>query len=402
MGVRYGQAKYGTFKYGKSPSGFAFRVEIRDSSGAIAQYANNQINSLDWQFDTRGGCRKGSLVLKRDYDNLLNITDSDLKSLYSMRIYIVPDFGDSAVLFYDGIVFSIRPTMKDGNEAVRITTNGYSKLMEKKQIYINSGEPKIYTNTTIGDVVDDLCTNFMPSEISIGTVDAFDTEVTTMKLNGSLWEAVEKVAEIVDAEWGVDADKNFFFLQKSSSPGIRFKRGYEIESIEDEIDYDSIVNRVVIEGGDVDGEPFRAVFSDGSSISDYGRVFEERIRNSAVLDYSVAERLALSYFRKYADYSRNIRITLPRYNQKIESTLPIPLAAIDKNPKVSTWKYGTFKYGAQKYTSDTYHAVKRIDYSLNDTSLRVEIEFNQGKPDLNKKLERIQFEIEQQRQAAGV
>lgn len=402
MGLRYSQGKYGEFTYGLSPAGFSYRVELADPSGNLKAYANNEIVSLEWQYSDAGGCDKFKLTLKRDYDDLSNVSDADLKSLYDIKVYIVPDFGESAVLFYRGFITNIRPVLQDANEVVIISGKGYGYLLKKKQIYINNGAPKEYTSTDFDTVLDDITTNYMPSGISVGTLDSFNVNISSMKFNGSVWEAIEKLADIVGAEWGVDSSKTFFFHERSNTRGKRFRIGYDVQILEDEIDYDGIVNKVIVEGGDVDGVPVRVIVENAGAAEDYGVTFEERIRNSAVLDVGVATALANSYLEKYKDYNRNTRIIVPRYNEKIEADQPMKKVVLDSDPRPNVWKYGAFKYGEQKYSADTEYIIRNIRYQLNDTSLAVELEFNQGKPDLARRLDRMLFQLEQQRQSAGV
>jgi len=398
MGLRYGQGVYGTFKYGPSPVGFTFKVQIANSSGTLQAYVNNEIAALEFSYTDQGGCEKLKMFLRRQYDNLTGLTVSSKKEKFDIKVYIVPDFGDSAVLFWRGEIANIQPALRDSEE-VQVLAYGYVNRLKKLQVH-DEGAPVEFASTTIGDIVDDIITDYVvtPAGITKGTIDTFSTVVSSMKFNGSVYEAIEKLAKIVNAEWGVDASREFFFRERSILRGHRFREGYDISEIQDEIDYDQIVNAVIVEGGEVNDVPVRVVVTRSSPYE----TSEKRINNAAVLSQTVGERLGEAYLDRYGDFLRNTRIVLPRNKTFIEETVPMKRAIIDRDPRPNVWHYGTLKYGTQKYASEEEYIIRRIIYQLNDTSLTTEIEFGEGKPDVKDRFEELQFKLEQQRQTAGV
>lgn len=404
MGLRYGQGKYGSFRYGTSEAGFQFLVQISDSAGSLVKYINNEVKSLNWKYKRNGGCGKFQIVLKRSYNDLSKLTASSLREIYDFQIYITSALGGTSTRYYRGYITNIRPNLQDGEETI-VTGVGYSERLNEIQIQDGTGAPKEYTATTISGAVNSIINDFITpnTPITAGTVDTFSTTVDSIKFNGSAYEALEKLASLVDAEWGVDRTRAVYFRAKSSTVGSRFRVGIDIGKMDDEFDYSDIVNRVYIEGGDVGGVPFRYVKSNQSSIDAFG-LKEQRLSNSSVVDNTVATVFADSVLNKRETYLRNIRLRIPFNKSLIETNNPLDLVVIVHQPKLVTKKYGTFKYGAGNagYSGETSFRIDSIEYDLKDVSLDTSIELNEGKPDITNDFELLNFQIEQQRQAAGI
>jgi len=402
MGLRYSQAKYSSFRYGISDPGFQFKVQFSTKAGVVQAFVNNQIASLNWTFERMGGCGKFNLVLKRAYDDLTNLTASDRRQRYDFQVYITPSFGGVSTLYYRGYVTNIRPSLKDREQTI-VTGFGYGERLKKIQVQDGTGAPKIYASSTVSGVVNSLITDFITpnTPITAGTIDTFSTAVTSIKFNGTVYEAIKKLADIVGAEFGVDKNREIYFRTPSTEVGFRFQKKKQIGRIDDEFDWSDIVNRVYIEGGDVDGVPFRFVKTDQSSKDNY-ELSEVRISNSSVTTQALAESLADSILLKKRELLRNTGIQLPFNTDLIETNIPLKLAVLVDDPKQVLFKYGTFKYGAQKYCGEETFKINRIDYELKDVSILTEIELNEGKPNFATQFETLNFELEQQRQAEGV
>ena len=402
MGLKYSQGKYGTFRYGISEAGFQFKVQISDSAGVIQTLLNNQITDLSWEFNRIGGCGKFSMGLKRQYGDLTNLTHRYQKEMFDVRIFITSQFAGSSVLYYRGFIDSIRPRLDDP-ESVIVSGKGYGDLLDRIQVHDGTGAPKEYTSTTLNQVVEDLINDFVTpnTPITTGTVDTFDIPIESIKFNGSVQEALEKLADIVNAEWGVDSAREFYFLEQSVDVAWRFKMKRDIEKLEDEYSYEDIVNSVIVEGGQVDGVPFRYIKDEQWSIDAYG-LRQIRVRNSSIVESMLADEFAKSILSKAADRIRNIRIVLPFNKELIEADLPLGFIVVVDDPKLVTTKYAQKKYGTFKYCGETKHRVESIFYELRDISMRTELELNEGKPDVLDKFKVLEFELEQQRQSEGV
>lgn len=403
MGLKYGQGKYGQFKYGPAEAGFQFKVLISNAAGAVQKLVNNEIESLSWGYKRNGGCSTLKLTLKREYNDFSYITTANKKALYDIQVYIQASATASNILFWRGYTKDLRPTLSDAENVV-LDFVGYGERLSGILMNDGTGAPKEYSGTTVSALVTSIINDFITpnTPITSGTIDTFSTAVASIKFNGTAMEAIQKLADIVGAEWGVDRNRQIYFRNPSATVGHYFKIGYDIAEMEDEYDYSGIINKVYIEGGDVDGVPFRHSKADAESITNYG-LFEALKKDSSIIDATLATAYENSLLAKYRDFQRNIRITLPRNFLLIEADNPIKLAVIVPETKIVTNKYGTFKYGAKKYTSEETHRIERIDYTLNDVSLLTEIEFGLGKPDfLETQFNELKFAVEQQRQAAGV
>jgi hypothetical protein len=413
MGLRYGQGKYSTFKYGPSETGFQFKVQISDSLGVVQTLLNNELVSLDWNFKAKGGCAKFKCVLKRSFDNLIGLTATNYREIYDFQIWITSAFGGTSTLYYRGKISSIRPSLTDAEQVI-IDGFGYSEDLKNVIVHDGTGAPKEYTASTVSGVVTSLINDFITpnTDITAGTIDTFSTAVVSIKFNDSVWDALAKLADIVGAEWGVNSALEIYFLAPATTPSLTWFIGKDIGEIDDEFDYSQIVNQVLVEGGDIDdgtgsGDtvPFRYIKSDQASIDAYG-LKQARINNSSVVDSTVAEELAASYLARYKEYLRNMSLTLPFNKSKIEATLPLARATVYTDSLPLKHKYAQIKYGGGttggKYSGTTHHRIDSLSYSLKDASIDTYVELNWGKPDVTNRFEELQFNLEQQRQAAGV
>lgn len=404
MGLRYGQGLYGQFLYeAEAEAGFQFKVLVSDDSGNAVLLTNNEILDLSWSYLKYGGCDKFSMTLKRQYDNLDELTATDKKAIYDVQVYITPTSTGTSTLYYRGFINRIRPGLKD-SEQVIISGTGYGDIFNNIQLQDGTGAPKTYSSTTISAVVTSILNDFITgnSSVTVDTIDTFSTAVTSIKFNGTAQEAIQKLADIVGAEWGVDRFKKFYFRTPSTSVGKYYKIGEDISDLADELDYSQIVNRVYVEGGDVADVPYRLTKSDTESIANYG-LREKRVSNSSVIESVLATSLANSILDKFKDFLRNVRIKVPFNTELVESTNPLPLMAIVPFPRDVSMVYGGFLYGTKTYGgTDDNLIISRIDYELRDVSLLTTIESEQGKPDFVDQFNLLNFELEQQRQAQGV
>lgn len=413
MGLRYGQGKYSTFKYGPSDAGFQFRVQLSDSAGVLQVLLNNEVVSLDWNYKANGGCGKFKCVLKRSFDDLVGLTASHRREIYDLQVWITPDFGETTALYYRGCVKSIRPSLSDSEQIV-IDGVGYSERLKDLIAHDGTGAPKEYTSSTISGVLTSLFNDFVDgvAPITLGDVDTFSTAVVSIKFNDSVWDAITKLADIVGAEWGVDRNRELYFLIPETDPGDYWMIGRDIGEIEDEFDYSQIVNQVLIEGGDIDdgtgsGDtvPFRYIKTDQASIDCFG-LKQKRVNNSSVVDSTVADRLASSVIEKYKSYLRNMSVTLPFNKSLIEDAVPLQRPVIGDDTMPLKHKYAEIQYGGGatggKYSGTVHQRIDSIAYSLKDASLETYIELNYGKPDITNRFEELAFNLDQQRQAAGV
>lgn len=351
MGLRYGQGKYGLFKYGKADNAFQFKVQISNSDGVVQSFLNNQIVSLSWEYKKQGGCGKFKMELKRNFDDLSGLTATNLQEMYDIQVFVTSGLGGTSTLYYRGYVDGIRPSLED-SERVIVSGCGYSNRLDKIIIHDGTGAPREYTNTTISGVLSSLVNDFITPKTSIaeGDIDTFLTQIISMKFNGTVKEALDKLASIVGAEWGVDRNKELYFLNESQTVSDRFVIGKDISVINDEYDYSEIVNSLIIEGGDVENEagdsvPFRSIEEDQASIDLYG-LHQKVVKNSSITDAYLAKQYAQSVFYKQAMYSRNLSVRLPFNKKLIETSVPLGRVTMSKNPLFRRKKYGTFKYCA--------------------------------------------------------
>jgi len=324
---------------------FDYLVQISNSDGSIEKYLNNEVDKLSWSYIRNGGCDRLSLILKRNYDDFIYITETAKRSLYDIQVWIKSSESGNYLCYWRGYTENIRPNLSD-NEEITIDFNGYIQRLEKLIVSDGSGNPKTYTATTISGVVNSLITDFITpnTDITVGTIDTYSINVSKIVFNSTVLEAIQKLANIVGAEWGVNRNLQFYFRQPSDIVGHYFKVGQDIIEIEDEYDYSDIINKVYIQGGDLpSGIPFRYTKTDQESIMYYG-LHETIVTDSSIIDSKLAESHANILLSNKKSFLRNIRANLPLNKDLIELDNPMKKALIIPMPKPITHKYGTFKY----------------------------------------------------------
>jgi hypothetical protein len=103
---------------------------------------------------------------------------------------------------------------------------------------------------------------------------------------------MQTLADVVGSrEWGVDKDRKFFFKARSTDVGFRFPLDDKILSFSNNTSSVDIINRVIVNGGDVSGSAYREVIDYPASQHKWGRR-DKVLSNSALVTSQVANQFA--------------------------------------------------------------------------------------------------------------
>lgn len=373
-----------------------FKIELRDKDFNGLEILDDQFSNLSFEYNRIGGCGSFSFELPRKYCDEKYISGD-----FNIRIYGRNESTDTFDLWHQGIVEVKAPNVRD-DESISVQGHGYQAQLSRIQL-----QGVTYTATEISVIVKSLLDNYIVPNTDI-IYSASDIETTTftpdsIQFNGSAQEALQTLADITGSrEWGVDENRSLFFKQRSSTTGIYFAIGDgKLSAFTSDDSFKDIVNRVIIQGGNVGGVPFTpdptgASYNDVPSQSKYGRRDIVKQSSSIITD-AVAQQFAQSILTEKSDVVRRARAELVGYDTQIESTVPIPLLEIVA--KAALYGEAGRYYGTFLYAGRITYQVNRITYKVQsqDGVLVTQLDLGQPRPNQAESIAQIAYQLEQLR-----
>lgn len=373
------------------------KIELRDKSFNIIDILDNEKMALTWEFLRIGGCGSFSFNLPRQYCNERSISGD-----FNIRIYKRNSLTNVYDLSYQGIVEDKVPDISNIDETVTIQGHGYQVQLSRIQL-IN----KTYTGQEASVIIKDLLDNFIVPNTDViysgADISATSFIFDSITFNTDVLSAIQTIADTVGGlEFGVNGSRSFYFKARSTTTGLRFTVGDKMTAFNDDYSFKDIVNRVIVQGGDVAGTPFApdsttSPYNDAPSQLKYGRR-DQVYQNSSIVTDAVARQFAASVLLEKKDVVHNARAELVNYETQIESTIPIPLLEIVSRGTL----YGEKNYGTFLYSGKIQYQVNRIVYTLSDEdgSLVTDLEMGQPRPSESELIAQLTYKLEQLRTAA--
>jgi hypothetical protein len=368
------------------------RVEIRDREFNLLEILDNEIQGLSWEYNRIGGCGTFSFSLPRRYYDEKYISGD-----FNVRILVRNDATKEYDLWYQGIVEEKIPNVR-ADETIQVSGHGYQAQLSR--IYMDEE----YTSTEVSVIVKDILDTYIVPNTDI-TYDAGDIVATgftpdTFKFKTSAMEALQTLADTVGSrEWGVDKDRKFFFKARSSSVGYRFSLGNKVSGFSSDDSFRDIVNRVIVQGGDIGDPPvpYTKTYDHALSQLKYG-IRTDVIQNSSITTDEVSSQFADSILAEFSDVVRKGSCELVDYETRVETTIPIPLFSLISR----TTFYGEKLYGTFLYSGEISYQINRINYRMNnDGAVSINLDLGKLRPDLSEVIGQLEYKLEQLR-TAGV
>lgn len=367
-----------------------FRVELRDRDFNILEILDREFMGLSWSYARVGGCGDFSFSLPRKF-----CEEKSISGDFNIRIYYRNPSTKNYDLWYQGLIEDKDPQISGNQEIIKISGHGY--LTQLSRIYID----KDYSSQEISAIVKNILDTYITPNTDI-TYDVGDIENTgftadSLEFNTDAKRALETLANIVGSiEWGVDKNRKFFFKTRSSSVGFRWRIGKDITGLSENQSFKDIINRVIIQGGDVGGMPYSKTYNDTLSQAKY-HLRTKVIQNSAIVTDTVSAQYADAIFAEFNEVIRKANITFINKDERIEAAIPIPLVIIIGDPV----RYGEKKYGTFLYSGLIERQINRINYSLgNDNILKTQVDIGYTKPSIAEEIAKLDYKLEQQRAGA--
>lgn len=372
------------------------KVELRDKSFNLLEILDNEFMNLSWEWSKIGGCGSFSFDLPRAYCN-----EKFISGDFNIRIYKRNDTTKAYDLKFQGIVENKAPNVKGIEEVISVQGHGYQAQLARIQL-VNV----TYTGQEASVIIKSLLDNYIVPNTdiiySIGDLTATSFTFDSITFNTDVLSAIQTIADTVGTrEWGVDENRSFYFLTRSATVGLYFALGDKVTAFTSDDSFKDIVNRVIIQGGDVAGSPFTpdattAPYNNTSSQTKYGR-HDQIYQNSSILTDAVAQKFAASVLAEKYDVVRRGRCEIVNYETFIEDTLPIPLFELVARGTL----YGEKLYGNFLYSGRISYQVNRISYKMAsaDNSFVMNLELGQLRPDISETISQLAYQLEQLRSA---
>lgn len=373
------------------------RLELRDKNFTLLELLDQEMMNLTWEFNRVGGCGSITFDLPRAY--------CDEKSIggdFNLRLYVRNPTTKVYDLWFQGIVEMKSPNVQGNDETIQIQGHGYQAQLSRIQL-VNVTRTAIEASVLVKYLLDNYVTPLTDITYDVGDLTATSFTFDSITFNTDVLSAIQTIADTVGArEWGVDKNRKFYFKARSSSVGLRFALGDKVTSFNNDDSFKDVVNRVIIQGGDIAGAPFApdpttSYYNDLASQLKFGRR-DQIFQNSSILTDTVARQFSASILAEYRDVIRMGRCELSNYEAQIESTIPIPLFnLITRRVLYDEKLYDTFLYSDQ-----IDYIVNRIVYKLNaeDSSITTNIELGQPLPNVSETIGQLKYQIEQLRAAS--
>ena len=210
--------------------------------------------------------------------------------------------------------------------------------------------------------------------------------------NENAYECISKLADIAGKrEWGVRADKSFFFKARNDSIN-RYYFIKEFSSFQPIKDFNPIITAIYLEGGEG--------YSDKFQITNKITTREEIISNSSIISQSVGQQYARMYLKEKGVLKRSYIGIIPNYNTRLENTIPLGKAAVNLKIGINL-KYDvvTQLYDSSlKYDGGTESfQIEKIKYELKDENIDTTLYFGPVPPALSDELKRLEYLIVNER-----
>lgn len=364
-----------------------YAVLLKDNNGNLISHIQNVISDLSWDWNRIGGCGACSFKADLAFDGALTdyfAEDSEI------NIY-APDVSGTSCLWYSGYIDKVKLNATGIDERVDVSCLGFVNQLKRAAIR-NKTYTGIESKNIVKDMVEVYGTGITDIISSASNYDLTDFTCDNIYFNEDLAACVKKIADIVGKrEWGVDADKNFFFKARNDAITKYYFITEDFVSWQPSRDYNPIITGIYIQGG----EGYEGSFAITNRLS----VKEKIIQNSSIISQSVGQQYARMYLKENGIVRKSYIARLVRKNNRIESTLPMGRASVNIKKGIKS----LYDVTANKYDSglkydggeETYQ-IENIKYKLTDDGIEQTITFNARPPSLADEFDKLEFMLTNQ------
>jgi len=369
-----------------------YRVLISDRAFKAIAYIENGISSLSFEHSATGGCGSFRFSLPKQYEN-----SRFLLGGYNIKIYILNESSGDFELKYQGYIQRVKRSFSGIKDTFSVNGLGYIGKLSK--ININSTFTSQEASQSVKDILDNDVVPNTDISYSEGDIDNTGFTPDTIKFNyESSDSAIQKIADIVGSrEWGVDKNRKLYFKARNTTIKKEFVLGKNITDFELEHDYETIINRVIIQGGTLaDDSTYIKIYDEVKSQYKYGRK-DKLIQNSSITTDTVAAQFKDSVFANKKYGTRKSSCRLCNFYEFLEDAIPLPIFVYREVGET----FGTRKFGSGRYNGLLKQRIKRIKYNINNKgAFTVALDLDDIAPAITEDLSKLEYQLEQQRSAS--
>jgi len=296
-----------------------YNIELRDKDSKLKAYITPFVSKINWEWNRIGGCGRCSISIQKKYRDIVFDARDDIQ----IRI----QNGSTSKLVYRGYIANITPTLKE-NQDIVLDVRGYFDLF-KKIIVHTAGNTKTYTSQEISIIVKDIIDTFVvpnsPITKDIYRIDAGTFTPDSIKFLDTVENALRTLSELTgNIEYGVDENLEFFWNIESTTIRKKFFVGNNISILERRVNWDELVNKLYLVGGEVTGVKYKRTAENTDSQSQY-YLSEQIINNSSITTDTVADQYLGAILTEKSNPQFNIRAQIKNTALRLEDTVPIGL-----------------------------------------------------------------------------
>lgn len=360
-----------------NPTGY--NIQLYDNNGVLVDYIDDKVSKLSWDWDRIGGCGRCSFTLQEDYDG---VVAGSLQEDYEVQAWV------DGTLFYSGYVDKVSPKVSGIGENISVACLGY--VNQLKRIIVKD---RTYTSWELSAVAEDVLDNYVTANTAITSTssdyDVTDFSADSLYFNENAHDVISKLSEIAGKrEWGVRADKSFFFKRRDDAIQSYYHLGEDFTSFKPIKDFNPIRTVLYLEGAD----NYNAKFLVTNKVT----TREVVIQNSSIKTQSVGQQYARAWLKEKGAVKRSYVAKRINVNDHVESTIPIGKSAVNMKIGINAlYDDGVTLYDSTaKYDGGTEaFQISKIRYDLTDTGFNQTLYFGPVPPTIVDEFKRLEFEI---------
>lgn len=294
-------------------------IELRNKNSSIQRNITPFCSGIKWEWNRIGGCGAASMKIHRPY------RDIEFNPMDDIQISVKEDGVNKLV--YRGYISEVTPALSS-DQSISVQMRGYYEFL-KNLVVQESGDTKTYTGL-VSEIVDDIIDTFVTPNTSItkGTIDTGDFQCDSINFLTSVSDALDTLAQLQgDVEYGIDEDLVFFWREESSTIRTKFIVGDNVTTLERRTNYDNIVNKLYLVGGEVSGVKFKRTLENTDS-QDLYNLSEKIISNGSIVTQTVADQYLGYILKENSDPVLSLRCKIANTNLRLEDTIPIGAISI--------------------------------------------------------------------------
>ena len=410
---------------------FNYQVYVYNKSGDLVALLNTPrrdegIKNIQWRYDALGGCATSDITIRKPFDDY-----GDLDLDYGVEVWRVEDtlgspggsplpaqldiqlgagFSSSKELRWSGYIRQFTPVLDRDEEMVKLSCAGYVRQAAQTII------PDVtYQSLDVAAIARSIVDTYLVPNTKIKRTGALNLmpdcgvviSATGLRFFTNVYDAIRQLAEIAGgAEWGVRADKEFYFMSRSSTVKQSWEIGDRVAFYQPETSSDDVVNRLYVQGN---GGVIYAIDL-STAAAGYQKQRIEQV--SSIATSSDAALYALGYAAKFATAQKKGQLRIGATDAWIENfsgaTMP-PLGRLRVHGgPIFVMTGETFtgdvpftlagSYGAYGAGVDDQYRINSIGYQPSENGLDIAIDLGEKRSALADYFNAITFKLGELRQ----